>query len=252
MGNRKRSPLDAEARRRLHEPMVREGAKVRRARRRRRLTQTQLGVKVGLSQSTISDLEIGEGGGLSLAAWQRAALVLDLPLRVELGRDTLEEPADAGHLAIQELMLRLGRAVGWRRTFELPTKPTDPSRSTDVGLIDEVNRRLLQIECFNTFGNIGAAVRSSDRKRAEAQALAISIGHGQPYAIHTCWVVRATRRNRELLSRYPELFASRFGGSSRAWVSALTRGVPPPAENGLVWCDIGATRVFEWRASVRP
>ena len=43
----------------------------------------------------------------------------------------------------------------------------------------------------------------------------------------------------------PEVFASRFPGSSR--VEALTRGDPPPAEPGLVWCDVSATRLFAWR-----
>ena len=227
--------------------MRREGAKVRLARKRRKFTQAALGAKCGLSQSAISDLEIGDGGGLSLVAWQRVAMILDLPLRVELGRDAMEPPADAGHLAIQELVLRLGRAGGYRRVFELPTKPADPSRSTDVGLVDDRARRLLQIECVNTFGNIGAAIRSSDRKRAEAEALAISTGHGQPYAVYRCWVVRASRRNRQLLAAYPQLFASRFAGSSRAWVAALTTGSTPPAEPGLVWCDVRATHLFEWR-----
>jgi hypothetical protein len=91
---------------------------------------------------------------------------------------------------------------------------------------------LLLIECVNTFGNINASIRSSDRKRAEAEALAIAIGSGDPYAVRTCWIVRATR----------------FPGSSRGWADALTNGKPPPTEQGLVWCDIGATHVFEWRS----
>lgn len=227
--------------------MRREGAKVRLARKRRNLTQAALGAKCGLSQSAISDLEIGDGGGLSLVAWQRVAIVLDVPLRVELGRDAIEQPVDAGHLQIQELVMRLGRAAGYRRTFELPSRPSDPSRSTDVGLFDDTARRLLQIECVNTFGDIGAAIRSSDRKRAEADAVAIARSEGQSYAVHQCWVVRATRRNRELLATYPELFGARFPGSSGGWVRALTRGGAPPDKLGLVWCNLQATGIFEWR-----
>ena len=63
----------------------------------------------------------------------------------------------------------------------------------------------------------------------------------------TVWVVRATRRNRDLVARYPELFASRFTGSSRAWVQALTTGSAPPSDLGLVWCDVRATRLYAWR-----
>lgn len=247
MTTRRRSSLSAQASRVLQPILTREGAKVRRARRRRRWTQAQLARRVGVAQPTISRTERGQGGTLSLETWQQVALVLRLPLELTLGRDTLEEPVDAGHLGVQELVMRLGRLAGYRRTYELPTKPSDPSLSTDVGLADDANRRLIQVECVNTFGNINAAIRSGDRKRADAEALAISIGHGDPYEVHQVWVVRATRRNRTLLTRYPEMFAARFTGSSHAWVTALTHRNQPPDELGLVWCDVRATRLFEWR-----
>jgi transcriptional regulator with XRE-family HTH domain len=247
MGTRRRSAHATVAKRALQQGMSREGAKVRAARRRRRWTQNRLGAHIGLAQATISDLERGEAANLSILTWQMVANVLDLTLDMTLGRDPHEEPADAGHLAIQELVLRLGRQNGFARSFELPTKPADPRLSTDVGLRDDAGRRLIQVECVNVFGSINASIRSSDRKRAEAEALAIAIGHGQPYTVHVVWVVRATRRNRELLARYPELFADRFPGSSRAWVAALTDGATPPSQAGLVWCDVAATRLFEWR-----
>lgn len=200
-----------------------------------------------MAQPTVSKIERGDGSKLTLAVWQRVALALALPLDVTLGRDALEEPIDAGHLAIQELVLRVARPAGYARTFELPTRPADPSHSTDVGLRNDERHCLVQAECWNVFGNVNAAARSSDRKKAEAEALAIAIGGGDPYSVHQVWVVRATRRNRALLARYPEIFATRFGGSSKAWVDALIKGAPPPAEPGLVWCDLAATRLFEWR-----
>jgi len=249
MSTRRRSSIGFQARRALQPILTREGGKVRRARKRRRLTQAALAHRVSVDQTTISRMERGEGGQLSVELWQQVATVLGLPLDLTLGRDALEEPVDAGHLALQELVLRLGRVAGYRRTYELPTKPSDPSLSTDVGLTDDANRRLIQVECVNTFGNINAAIRSSDRKRAEAEAMAIAIGHGQPYAVHQVWVVRSTRRNRALLARYPEIFAARFTASSKAWVTALTSGSTPPSEPGLVWCDVEATRLFEWRAT---
>lgn len=196
-------------------------------------------------------MERGDGATLSLAAWQRIAIALELPFDVQFGRDAREETRDAGHLALQELVLRLGRAAGYGRRFELPTKPADPSRSTDVGLIDHPNRRLVLIECVNSLGDIGAATRSSDRKAADAEGLGIALGHGEPYTVHVCWVIRSTRRNRELVARYPEIFASRFTASSRQWVRALTTGTAPPTDRGLVWADPNATRLVDWRRRVR-
>ncbi|HUG48646.1 MAG TPA: helix-turn-helix transcriptional regulator [Candidatus Limnocylindria bacterium] len=236
--------------RRIREVTRREGVKVRSARRRRGWSQRTLGQHCELGQTTISKLERGEGATLSLACWQRVADALEMSLDLKLGRDQHESTADAGHLALQELVMRLGRAAGYRRAFELPTRPADPSLSVDVGLVDHARRRLVLVECVNSLRDLGAAVRSSDRKTKEAEGLALSLGHGRPYAVHVCWILRATRRNRELVARYPEIFASRFPGSSRAWVDALTSGQPPPGVRGLVWADVRATRLFPWRRRI--
>ena len=178
--------------------------------------------------------------------WQRAFTALERDLSLIVSRDALEEPADAGHLAVQELVLRTGRRAGYQGSFELPTRPADPRRSTDVGLRDDRRRRLLLVEVWNTFGDIGAAARASSRKVTEAEGLAAT-SSDEPYLVATCWVVRATRRNRELVARYPELFERRFPGSSARWVRALTQGTEPPSEPGLVWADARATRLFAWR-----
>ena len=253
MSKLKRPELAAEAVRLNFEQLARLGADLRAARMRRQLTQAQLGSTVGLARSTVSDLERGWGGGHTLDTWQRLALAVDRPMRIELRRDPREEPADAGHLAIQELLLRFGRRAGYHRSFELSTRPSDPSRSTDVGLRDDRARLLILVECWNTFGDLGAAVRSTNRKLAEAAELAIATGGERPHRVAGCWVVRDLPRNRQLVARYPELFASRFPGSSARWVRALTEPAgaagrhDPPAELGLVWCDARATRLYAWR-----
>jgi len=243
----RRNELAAEAARRNREQTARLGGRFREARLRRRLTQQQLGERVGVSRSAVSAIERGLGGGHTLDSWQRLAVALDIRLDIDLGRDPIAEPIDAGHLRIQELVLRLGRAAGYRGSFELATRPSDPARSSDVGLRDDGRRRLTLVECWNTIGDIGAAARSSSRKLAEAEALAIAAGGERPHRVAGCWVVRATARNRELVRRYPEVFAARFPGSSLAWVRALTLGTDPPAEPGLVWCDVATTRLFPWR-----
>lgn len=70
-------------------------------------------------------------------AWQRIRLAVSRPLVVILQRDVAGETADAGHLAVQELVLRLGRAAGYTVIFELPMRPSEPWRCVDVGLRDE-------------------------------------------------------------------------------------------------------------------
>jgi transcriptional regulator with XRE-family HTH domain len=243
----KRPELLAEAARLTSMLVARLGAELRASRKRRRLTQAQLGAIIGVVQSTISDMERGKGTSLSIDVWQRGFLAVDRTLRLDPVRDPLERPADVAHLDIQELVLRLARRAGFHRSFEVPTRPLDPRRSADVGLRSDALRVLVITECWNVFGDVGAAARSTNRKLAEADQLAVAIGGERPYRVAGCWVVRAARRNRALLARYPEVFAARFTGSSAGWVAALTRGAEPPLEPGLVWCDVATTRLFAWR-----
>ena len=214
---------------------------------RRRLTQAALGQKVGISQSEVSRIELGQGRSVPLTTWISLAHELGLRPRFDLGRDWQEVPADAGHLAIQELLLGLARATGCQATFELPIRPNDPARSIDVFVRDDPRRRLLVEEAWNSFGDIGAGARSFDRKIAAARDLAVAIGGARPYDVAGVWVVRSTKRNRDLIARYPEVFATRFPGSSARWVRTLKTGQPPPSEPGLVWSDSRATDVHAWR-----
>jgi transcriptional regulator with XRE-family HTH domain len=247
MGTRIRTRLEGDAARANREQLARLGADVRTARRRHRLTQARLGARVGLSQSAISRAERGLGGGLTLDAWQRIAIAVGITLRVNLQRDPLAETVDAGHLGIQELVLRLGRRSGAAGLVELPTKPAEPWRSIDVALVDDAHRRLTVVECWNTIGDVGGAARTSTRKLAEAEDIATARWGERSHATGLVWVVRATARNRALVARYPEVFASRFPGSSTRWVRALTDGEEPPAEPGLVWASVDGSRIFAWR-----
>ncbi len=247
MAGRRRTELSVEAERRNLEQLARAGASVRGARLRRRLTQASLGERVGLNRMSISRAERGRGGALTLDAWQRIGLALGMPLTVTLQRDPQQEPQDAGHLAIQELVLQLGRLAGYRGLFELPTKPAEPWRSIDVGLADDRRRRLLVVECWNTIGDVGASARTSARKLAEADALASLRWGERSHSTGLVWVVRATARNRQLVARYPEVFAARFPGSSTAWARALTAGTEPPEQPGLVWASVDGKRIYPWR-----
>ena len=223
------------------------GPEVRRSRQRRRLTQRALAARVGLSRSRIADVEAGAAAGLPLETWFALADALGRYLRFEIGRDPLEEPADAGHLHMQQLILRLAPQAGYDdRRVELAGH--SGRGWTDVALVKRAARLLVLVECVNSVGDLGASFRSSDRKTAEAEQLATALGGDEgTLRVGVCWVVRDTARNRELVNRYESVFSARFPGSSVTWVAALTKGGPVPDEPGLVWCDVKATRLFAWR-----
>lgn len=220
------------------------GAEVTQSRDRRRWSRDELGERIGLTRQIVRRIELGEAG-VRLEDLVRATHAIGRPLAVSLRRDSTGEAADAPHLAMQELVLRTARKAGFDRTFELPVGP-EPWRSVDVGLSSARLRACIAVECWNALGNIGAAARSSNRKLAELSAAAVA-RWGAEGVGGLVWVVRATAANRALVARYPEVFKSRFKGSSRAWLAVLTRHAPPPDEPGLLWCDIRASRLFTWR-----
>ena len=245
MSGARRSAVAAEAARRNREQRAQIGAEIRRSRERRNWTQRALAERAGISRHIVGRIERATTR-LDVDVLQRIGIALDRRLELRFGRDPLEQPVDAGHLAMQELVLRLGRACGYTGSFELPTRPAEPWRSADVGLAAPARRTLILGECWNSFGDVGAAARSSTRKRTDLENIAIA-RWGTDARVGLVWIVRATARNRALIARYPEIFASRFPGSSRAWIAALTEGRKPPSDPGLVWCDVAATRLLEWR-----
>jgi transcriptional regulator with XRE-family HTH domain len=224
------------------------GEVVRIGRRAKRMSLADLGSRVGLSRTRIAEIERGEGTGTPLHTWVAMGIALDRPLAVGFSRPLGEPhgPADAGHLEIQEHVLRLAHATGRQGTFELPTRPSDPTRSTDVGLRDDRLRVRILAECWNTFGDLGAAIRTTNRKTAEAAAT------WPEDRVATVWIVRASAANRRLLATYPHIVDAAFPGSSRAWVRALTEGTEPPPEPGLVWYDPATHRLTEHRRATMP
>jgi hypothetical protein len=214
------------------------------------MTRAAFAKHVGVHQSLISRIELGRGRAVPLETWIAIGIVLGQPLAISLSRPLGEVRAvvDAGHLEIQEHLLRLARSTGRAASFELPTRPSDPSRSIDVGIRDVRNRVLIIEEAWNTFGDLGAAIRATNRKSAEAADLAATIDAGPPYRVATVWIVRASATNRSLLARYPEIVRAAFPGSSSDWVACLTTSAAPPGDAGLVWFDPGTRRIHPRRA----
>jgi hypothetical protein len=208
-----------------------------------------LAARVEIDPSRISQIEAGRGEGVPLRTWVALGSALGQPLSISFSRHLAEtrEPADAGHLAMQEQLLRFARVAGRPARFELHTRPADPRHSIDVCVRDARHRVLIIQEAWNTFGDIGAAIRSTNRKAAEARDLAATIDDGPPYRVATVWVVRPTAANRALIARYPEIFGSAFPGSSRVWAKSLQTGSAPPMHAGLVWLDPTSGRITEWR-----
>ena len=210
------------------------GREMRLTRRRRRLRQADLGDRVGLSQAQISALEAGAGARTSIETWVAIGIALERPIAIGFTRDVVQPLNDAGHLAAQELVARIAIAAGWRAAIESPDDPRAPTGSTDLRL-DRSNLRVLT-EIWNRVDDLGAAVRSSDRKLGRA-----------PAGTRVLWLLVDTAANHAIVRRYPTVLRARFPGSSAAWVRAVSARTDPPAEPGLAWIDTGGGRLRELR-----
>jgi transcriptional regulator with XRE-family HTH domain len=221
------------------------GADLRRSRRRLRLTQQQLGDRVGVRRSRIGELERGQGVSAPLVLWVRLGKAVDRPFAATFSRDlgATPEPSDAGHLAAQEFLLGLSRQTGRDGVFELPAHSSASAGVVDVGIRDESQKVMILVEVWNRLTDLGAASRSTSRKSAEVEVATLPPG----YRLASCWVLVDTAANRAIVRRFPEILRTRFPGSSLRWVRALVDGGPPPIEAGIVWVDPRSQRLTEVR-----
>jgi transcriptional regulator with XRE-family HTH domain len=210
------------------------GRDLRRTRTRRRLTQAQLADAVAVSQAEISALEAGRGARTPIETWVALGIALERPIAIGFSRDVVDPLQDAGHLAAQELVLTLTTRGGWRGTFEVPSNPREPSLAIDLAL-EGPNRQLVLVEIWNRIDDLGAAVRSSDRKLAQVARPGREVG--------SCWLFVDSAANRQIVQRYPAILRTRFGGSSVGWIAALTTGSRPPAAPGAAWIDLRGGRL---------
>jgi hypothetical protein len=115
-------------------------------------------------------------------------------------------------------------------------------------LRDDARRELIVIEIWNRLADVGAAARSTARKRADVEALGILAGgDDDAYGIAIGWLPTETAANRRLVSRYPAVCRASFPGSSVAWVHCLLEGGEPPAQPAIAWIDVANGRLIPMR-----
>jgi transcriptional regulator with XRE-family HTH domain len=213
------------------------GRALRDARLSRRVTQREAAARAGLSQACWSGLERGRAAAFSLRVWVRAGDAVGSDLRAYLERATAtSEPRDQVHLRHQALMARKAAPGGWQI---MPEADLGGAGVADILLTRGAQAVL--VEVWDYFSDVGAAFRSWDRKLAR-----IAVGGYEQ--VSGVWVVRATRRNRELVGNHREVFRARFPERGTSWLGALeSPGRPAPVRAGLLWVSVRGDRLYPAR-----
>jgi transcriptional regulator with XRE-family HTH domain len=196
------------------------------------LSQTKLSNAAGVSQSIVSMLEAGKiDPGIEVLARVSAALGGRLAVRIDPGIGTpIRDHLQAA--MIEGLLRDAGQC--WRRSLEVAVYR--PVRGViDLVLEDPAQRLALATEAHSELRRIEQQLRWAG---AKADALAAV---DPSRSVSRLLVLRVSRRNRELVAQFNELFAAAYPANYREAVDGLLDTAPWPG-SALLWMDVTGGR----------
>jgi transcriptional regulator with XRE-family HTH domain len=200
---------------------IRLGAAIRQVRIHRRWRQADLAGAAGLSRASISRIERGHVGSLSLSSLRAVAAALDVrvDLRAMWRGGDLDRLLNARHSRLHELVAR--------RFAGLPGWITEPEVSFSIygerGIVDiiawhPVRKALLVIELKTDIADVNELVGTIDRKRRLADRIARDRGWDVPKGTAaSVWVIIAAgRTNRRRVHAHEAMLRAAFPLDGRA------------------------------------
>jgi transcriptional regulator with XRE-family HTH domain len=224
------------------------------ARKGKRLTQAHAADLADIARSKWSNLERGKKGA-TLWIVSRAAHAVGAKLNAYIeGASAADLPKDAVHLRNEELVLKTSTPGGWEG---LPEEELDRdltrSRHGDVVLKRQrfgAPREYALCEVTDWLPDVGEATRDFSRRLAALDRYAVARMKGDEPVPSTSgfWLLRATRRNRQLVADHRSFFRARFPGSGHEWLASLRDpDAPVPTKPALLWVAVSGDRMFASR-----
>ena len=227
------------------------GSAIRLVRVRRGWRQADLARRSGVGQATISRIERGHFGTLSLDRLRAVAATLDIRVDV-YGRwraGDLDRLLNAGHSRLHELVARAFR--------DLPEWITAPEVSFSIrgerGVIDIFAwhprlRALLVIELKTDIVDVNELVGTADRKRRLAIQIAIERGwikRTEPPPTVSLWIIAVgSRTNRRRIAAHAAMLRAALPTDGRT-IAGWLRNPSRPIAALSMWPD-------SHRGTVRP
>jgi transcriptional regulator with XRE-family HTH domain len=218
------------------------GSVLRTVRQRRDWRQGDLAARAGVSQSTISRVERGHVGSVSIDTLRSIASVVDV--RVELlprwRAGDLERLLSARHSQLHESVARgLSRHTGWVLAPEVSFSIYGERGVIDLVAWNAEHRALLFIELKTDIVDVNELLGTFDRKVRLGRRIAEQRGW-DPLAVSGWIIVAASRTNRQRIAAHGRMLRSALphdGRTMGAWlrrptarVSALSIWPSAPSE----------------------
>lgn len=204
------------------------GTVVRAVRQRRGWRQKDLVEKAGVSQTTISRIERGHPGSLSLDTIRRIAAALDI--RVDLlarwRAGDLDRLVNARHSALHEAVAQMFRArlPQWTLTPEVSFSVYGERGIIDLVAWNAAQRSLLVIELKTDIADVNELIGTFDRKVRLAWPVAEERGW-DPLRVSGWVIVAPGRTNRERIAAHGAMLRAAFPMDGRGIGEWLRRPV---------------------------
>jgi transcriptional regulator with XRE-family HTH domain len=209
------------------------GLQLRRARIAFRRHQRDIAASAKVSQATVSRVELGRGGPVSIATWIRIAAALGMELRAM----PLEEQRDGS--AIQRRCHRLvvehSRLGGWTATTVLDD--ARPERCETV--LERIDRHeVAVIRVWDVINDVDRAVAdlgaSLERERAS---------RGGPWHVSGVVIIARSAHLLRRMTNGGRAVDLAFPVRGARWLAALTGDLAMPSAAGMIWTDVEMTRL---------
>lgn len=201
----------------------RVGAALRLLRIRKAWRQKDLARRAGVSASIVSMVERGHLDGVSVRAFRRITMALDVRAEVmlRLPHGELDRIMNAGHAALHEALARyLGSLAGWLHAPEVSFAVYSERGVIDILAFHAPTGCLLVIELKTEMVSLENVLTTMDiRMRHAAQ---IARDRGWTATTVSAWVVFAdSRTNRRRVASHSAVLRAAFpsdGHAMRAWL----------------------------------
>jgi len=219
-----------------------------------RLRQIDVAAAAGVSQQTVSNIECGRFGGVSIDAYCRVAEVLDadVPLAPRWRGPKLDRLLDRRHALLQDHVTALLLTAGWVVRAEISFNIWGDRGSVDILAWLPASRALLIIEIKTEITGLEETLRVLDMKRRVVPALAARDLGWYSRAAATVLVMPDATTHRVLIQRHAALVSASLPARTVAvpsWMAAPAgelRGIwflLDTSQGGAKWRVLSSRRV---------